>query len=95
MMRCSYFLWRFGKSSEGWLHFENSGSFIIFISWLVYVFMTNHFVDYFDKGSVTLIDLLFGVPIIIAMGLVFTIVWKGLVRGLLCMTGRLVDYDEN
>ena len=65
-MRCSYFLWRFGKSSEGWLHFENSGSFFVFISWLFYVFMTNHFVDYFDKGSVTLIDLLFGVPIIIS-----------------------------
>lgn len=93
-MRCSYFLWRFGQVSPAWLWFERLGGWLIFASWLGYVFIEKEFASHFDRGSIALIDLLLGVPIIIAMGLVFSIIWKGFIRGVLCVIGKLFVNHE-
>jgi hypothetical protein len=93
-MSCSYFLWRFGEASRLWTSFERLSSWLIFILWSVYVFIEKGFAVHFDDGSIVLIDLLLGIPIIIAMGLVFSIIWKGLIRGLLCLMGKMVTNDD-
>jgi hypothetical protein len=93
-MSCSYFLWRFGKTSRLWTSFERLSSWLVFILWLGYVFIEKEFAVHFDDGSIVLIDLLLGIPIIIAMGLVFSITWKGIIRGLLCLMGKMVTNDD-
>ncbi len=89
-MPYSYFLWRFGQANGVWLSLEKLGGWLVFCLWLGYVFIGKEFAAHFDDGSIALIDLLLGVPIIIAMGLVFSIIWKGLIRALLCLMGKLV-----
>jgi hypothetical protein len=93
-MHCSYFLWRFGHSNARWLWVEKLGSWIVLLLWLWYVFIEKSFSSHFDNGTVTLVDLLLGIPIIIAMGLVFAIIWKGAVRGVLCIMGQLVKPND-
>jgi len=93
-MRCRYFLWRFGQPSLFGEFLERFFGWLIFLIWLGYVFIAKDFVSHFDQGSITLIDLLLGVPIIIAMGLVFMIIWKGFIRGVLCLMGKLVAHDD-
>lgn len=93
-MRCSYFLWRFGQLSTLWLIIERFIGWGIFLLWLGYVFIEKGFSSHFERGSITLVDLLLGIPIIIAMGLVFAIIWKGLIRGMLCVMGKFVVNED-
>lgn len=89
-MHCSYTLWRFGQATPFWLLFEKLTYWVIFIVWLFYVFIEKEFISYFDKGNIALVDLLLGLPLILALGLVFSVIWKGVIRGLLCLMNKLV-----
>jgi hypothetical protein len=93
-MHCSYFLWRFGQTHPIWLWVESLGGLIVLGFWLWYVFVEKNFSSHFDTGTIALIDLLLGIPIIVAMGLVFAIIWKGLIRGFLCIMGQLVKPND-
>lgn len=93
-MRCSYFLWRFGQASPLGMFVDRFLGWLIFLLWLGYVFVEKEFVSHFEQGSIALIDLLFGLPIIVAMGLVFMIIWKGFIRAVLCLMGKLVAHEN-
>jgi hypothetical protein len=93
-MRCSYFIWRFGQATDLWVVVEKWGGLLIFLSWLFYVFIEKGFSAHISQGS-ELIDIVFGVPIVVMMGLVGVVIWKGFIRAALCVMGRLRTRDDN
>lgn len=89
-MPCTKELWRFGRAQGFWWRLERSGALLVLLAWLFYVFIVRDFAGYADTGQLQLIDLLLGVPILVAMGLVGSIIWMGMVRLFSCIFGKLV-----
>ncbi len=88
-MPCTKELWRFGRAQGFWWRLERWGALAVFLVWLLYVFIAKDFAGYADSGQLQLIDLLLGVPILVAMGLVGSIIWMGVVRLFSCALGQL------
>lgn len=88
-MKCTNALWRFGRAQGVWWLLERWGALAVLLVWLFYVFLLKDFATYAQTGQLALIDLLFGLPIMIAMGLVGSIIWMGLIRTLSCVLGKL------
>lgn len=99
-MPCTKELWRFGRAQGFWWRLERWGALLVLLAWLFYVFIVRDFAGYADTGQLQLIDLLLGLPILVAMGLVGSIIWMGLIRIVSCALGKLEfeplsqDYDE-
>lgn len=89
-MSCTKELWRFGQAIGFWWRLERWGALLVLVAWLLYVFIAKDFASYADSGQLQLIDLLLGVPILVAMGLVGSIIWMGVVRLFSCILGKLV-----
>ena len=89
-MSCTKELWRFGQARGFWWLLERCGALVVLLAWLFYVFIIRDFASYADKGQLQLIDLLLGLPILVAMGLVGSIIWMGVVRLFSCILGKLV-----
>lgn len=89
-MSCTKELWRFGQASGFWWRLERWGALAVLLVWLLYVFIAKDFAGYANTGQLQLIDLLLGVPILVAMGLVGSIIWMGVVRLFSCILGKLV-----
>lgn len=89
-MSCTKELWRFGRAQGFWWRLERWGALLVLLAWLFYVFIVRDFASYADTGQLQLIDLLLGLPILFAMGLVGSIIWMGVVRLFSCALGQLV-----
>jgi hypothetical protein len=93
-MPCTKALWRFGQATGFWWFLERWGAVFLLLVWLFYVFIIRDFAGYADRGQLQLVDLLLGLPILFAMGLVGSIIWMGLVRLLSCALGKL-QFEAN
>lgn len=88
-MTCTRDKWRFGRATGLWWLLERWGAVLVLLAWLFYVFVQRDFAHYAQTGSLLLVDLLLGVPLIIALGLVVAIIWMGLIRSISCLLGKL------
>jgi hypothetical protein len=88
-MPCTKELWRFGRAQGTWWRLERWGALAVLLVWLLYVFIAKDFAGYANNGQLQLIDLLLGVPILVALGLVGSIIWMGVVRLFSCALGKL------
>lgn len=91
---CTNQLWRFGRAQGFWWPLERLGALFVLVAWLFYIFIEQDFLGYADLGQLQLIDLLLGLPLLLAMGLVGSIIWMGLIRSVACIFGQLRLDDE-
>lgn len=84
---CRFDRWRNIRCSTWLQRVEVVGKWSILLAWFYYAWFEKAFWGLLTDGRALLVDLLLGVPLVVAMGLVGMIVWMGLVRWLCCVSG--------
>lgn len=84
---CRFDRWRNIRCPVSLQWLEVVGKWGVFLAWFYYAWFEKAFWGLLTDGRALLVDLLLGVPLVLAMGLVGMIVWMGLVRWLCCVSG--------
>lgn len=92
---CSFTAWRFGRVIGACWYIERWGAVLVLFAWLYYVLLTRDIFAFAQNGSLHLVDVLLGFPLVIAVGLVGAIIWIGLLRTSCCLINKVEEpYDE-
>ncbi|MCI4410997.1 MAG: hypothetical protein JHC38_04930 [Thiotrichales bacterium] len=88
---CSFAAWRFGRVLGACWYLERWGAMLVLFIWLYYVLYTRDILAFAQQGNLHLVDVLLGLPLVVAVGLVGAVIWIGLVRTLCCVMNKVEE----